>query len=102
MDIISQIKQKLHKALAPTLLEILDESAMHGGNQTQPSHLRLLIVSDHFCELSSIQRHQKVHQAIGMDLLGQIHAFSQQTYTSKEWQQEGQMTHSPACVHRKQ
>ena len=100
MNIITQMKRKIHEALKPTLLDVLDESAMHGRVTDSPSHLRVLIVSDEFCGLNSIQRHQKVHQAIGMDLLGQIHAFSQQTYTLEEWRQEGKAAHSPPCSHR--
>jgi len=100
MDIIAQIKQKIEEHLNPKELKILDESSMHGN--TQPSHLRVHIVSNDFEGLSSLQRHQKVHQAIGSSLLSQIHAFSQQTLTPKEWEQnlKPEAT-SPPCHRRK-
>ena len=99
MDIIAQIKKKIEENLAPSVIEVLDESSMHGS--VQPSHLRVLIVSDVFVGMSSLKRHQKVFEVIGSSLLNQIHAFSQQTYTLKEWKESSsQMSQSPPC-HRK-
>lgn len=97
MNLEDQIKKRVTQHLHPHLLEVLDESAMHGSSN---SHYRLLVVSDLFVDMSSIQRHRKVYEAIGQDILGQIHAFSQQTYTIEEWNQSGIQTSSPPC-HRK-
>ena len=100
MDIIAQIQKKIKENLAPSVVEVVDESFMHGS--TQPSHLRVLIVSDVFKGLSSLKRHQTVFKAIGPSLLNQIHAFSQQTYTLKEWEKGSEMMNqSPPCHRQK-
>ena len=73
---------------------------MHGSEQ--PSHLRVYIVSSVFEGLTSLQRHQRVHKAIGSSLLSQIHAFSQQTFTPQEWEdKQGKEVRSPPCHRQK-
>ena len=96
-SIESEIKEKL-SALNPNILEVLDESSQHGSLS---SHFRILIVSSVFEGLSPVKRHQKVYQALGSEIMGRVHAFSQQTYTPEEWKDSGQRLSSPKC-HRGQ
>ncbi len=98
MDIITQIRKKIEENLTPSVIEVIDESSMHGS--VKPSHLRVLIVSDAFENLNSLKRHQEVFKAIGPSLLSQIHAFSQKTYTLKEWEQGQQAIGSSPPCHR--
>ena len=98
MDIVQKIKDRLHFEFSPHILEMVDESHMHGNSK--PSHLRILIVSDAFEGLNKVQRHQRVYRTIGKDLIQEIHAFSQQTYTLTEWEKTGIRASSPPC-HRK-
>ena len=100
MDIKKEIQDRLKKDLSPHILEMVDESHMH-GNKT-PSHLRILVVSDVFEGLNKVQRHQRVYSAIGKDLIQEIHAFSQQTYTLTEWEKTGVRASSPPCQGKKQ
>ncbi|MDE0151677.1 MAG: BolA family transcriptional regulator [Bdellovibrionales bacterium] len=92
------MEERLRDQLAPSILEILDESPQHGS--TKPSHFRILIVSDAFEGLSAVKRHQRVYEVLG-DIMNVIHAFSQQTYTVSEWENSGIRLDSPPCRHSK-
>lgn len=92
------MEERLRNQLAPSILEILDESSQHGNSE--PSHFRILIVSDAFEGLSAVKRHQRVYEVLG-DIMNVIHAFSQQTYTVSEWKNSGVRLASPPCQHSK-
>ena len=64
--------------LAPTQLEIIDDSARHAGHPgaRQGGHYRLLIVSAHFTGKTTLQRHRLVHDTLGELMRSKIHALS--------------------------
>ncbi len=80
MDRAEEIRQKLESVFEPEALEVLDESEQHIGHAGyQPggqSHFRVRISAKTFAEMSRIERHRAVHGALGMDLMGQIHALA--------------------------
>ena len=88
MTTIELIEQRLRERLAPTHLELLDDSAKHAGHRGATSaggHYRLVIVSDEFEGRSLIERHRLVNEAV-RDLFGpKIHALSMQTLTPDQW-----------------
>lgn len=49
-------------------------------------HFQVLIVSDEFEGMSSIERHRKIYEILGSDVGGAIHALSLQTFTPTQWQ----------------
>lgn len=75
-----QIHQKLTEAFKPQALEVIDESERHIGHagyqEGGESHFRVVIRAEVFGEMSRLQRHRAVHDALGADLVGQIHALS--------------------------
>lgn len=78
MSIIEQIRASL-AALAPTRIEIEDDSAQHAGHAGARSgggHFRLLIVAPGFAGLSTMQRHRLVYDALGPLMKREIHALS--------------------------
>ena len=89
MTTIELIEQRLRERLAPTHLELLDDSAKHAGHRGATSaggHYRLVIVSDEFEGRSLIERHRLVNEAV-RDLFGpKIHALSMRTLTPDQWQ----------------
>jgi BolA protein len=98
MKIQQQLEQLL-QSLAPQYLEILNESADHGGYYPgKESHFKLTIVSDAFSGLRAVQRHQKIY-AVLTDLLlpSKIHALAIHAYLPTEWQ--GLRPNSPECAH---
>ncbi|WP_174493987.1 BolA family protein [Acinetobacter sp. Marseille-Q1623] len=87
------------QTLNPTHLEVVNESAGHGGYfPGKESHFKVIIVSEAFAGLRLVQRHQKIY-AEAKDLLspGKIHALAIHAYLPSEWQ--GQAPASPECAH---
>ncbi|MBD7988913.1 BolA family transcriptional regulator [Luteimonas sp. Sa2BVA3] len=81
-------------ALAPSHLEVLDESHMHSrGLET---HYKAVIASEAFQGRSPVRRHQAVYAAMG-PLMGEIHALALHTYTAAEWAAQGAAPDSPRC-----
>jgi len=94
MSMQQKIEQSLG-ALAPSHLQVLDESHMHSrGVET---HYKAVLVSDQFEGLNSVKRHQKVYATLG-DLMGQFHALALHTYTPQEWDKVGVAPASPTCA----
>lgn len=98
MSLEQQLIESLN-TLAPTHLEVINESAGHGGYfPGKESHFKVIIVSEEFTGLRLVQRHQKVY-AVAAELLnpGKIHALAIHAYVPSEWQ--GQAPNSPDCAH---
>ena len=75
-----QIESRLRKAFTPSELLIRDDSERHrhhGGYQDGgESHFHVRIRSGAFADKTRLARHRAVHDALGKDLVGQIHALS--------------------------
>ncbi len=82
MPVATEIEEKLRAAFAPAKLTVIDESAMHAGHAGAPeggeSHFRVEIQADAFGPMSRIARHRAIHDALGKDLVGRIHALALQ------------------------
>lgn len=80
------VRACLQQALAPTQLELIDESAAHAGHAGAAGggHFHAVIVADAFTGKSLVQRHQMVYRALGDLLKGEIHAFSMKVYSPDE------------------
>lgn len=50
-------------------------------------HFQVLIVSESFEGMSSIERHRLVYDTLGKDVGGAIHALSIQAFTPEQWEQ---------------
>ena len=75
---LSDIRAALERSLAPTALEVLDDSARHAGHAGARSggHYRVAVVSSAFAGRSRLERHRMVYQALE-PLMGQgIHALN--------------------------
>ena len=102
--VMSVLQQQLHdrlQALAPSVLQVDNESRGHGGYfEGKESHFKVTVVSAAFEGLRAVQRHQKVY-ALAAELLsangGTIHALAIHAYSPTEW--TGQAPDSPACAH---
>ncbi|PPD47316.1 MAG: transcriptional regulator [Methylotenera sp.] len=74
---IDEIKNRL-QALAPTSVDLIDESAQHSGHKGNGGggHYKLNITSSHFCGKSQIMRHRLVYQALADLIPHKVHALS--------------------------
>lgn len=76
-------------ALAPTQLEISDDSHKHVGHEGARDgrgHFSVLIVSPRFAGMNAIARHRAVYEAVGELMLTDIHALSIRAYAPEELQ----------------
>ncbi len=80
MTVAETIRKKLTGAFAPTRLEIVDESHMHAGHAgARPegeTHFRVEIASEAFRGRSRIDRQRMIHDVLGEELAGPVHALS--------------------------
>jgi BolA protein len=82
----ASIRARLERQLAPSRLEIRDDSAKHAGHPgaREGGHFRVDIVSEQFRGRSLLERHRLVYQALG-ELMGtQIHALAVNAHTPEE------------------
>jgi BolA protein len=88
MSVEQTIREKLTAALAPTRLEIINESSLHAGHHHSPgtgeSHFRVLIVSPVFAGKSRLERHRLVNATLVTELAGKVHALALKTYAPGE------------------
>ncbi len=78
-DRIHRIRQRLEVALAPTSLEIFDDSHKHAGHEGARDgrgHFTVVIASPAFAGLSPLAKHRKVYEAVGDLMQTDIHALA--------------------------
>ena len=77
----AQMQQVLQQALAPTMLEVLDESAAHAGHAgagPDPfgTHFRVRIASPLFAGLSRVAQHRLVYDPLRQMIAQGVHAIA--------------------------
>lgn len=77
MTLAEEITNRL-QSLAPSTIDIVDESAMHAGHagNTGGGHFKLKITSSHFSQKSQIMRHRIIYQILADLIPNKIHALS--------------------------
>lgn len=77
------VKERITKALAalaPSALEVLDESERHlghaGWKEGGETHFRVRIVSPAFSGKSRLERHRMVNALVAEEFKGRLHAFA--------------------------
>jgi BolA family transcriptional regulator, general stress-responsive regulator len=78
---MQQMRERL-MVLAPTILEIQDDSVKHHGHagaQTGLGHFNVRLHSSQFAGLSAVARHRLIYQALGSMMQTDIHALGIQT-----------------------
>lgn len=86
MNLQGEIRRRL-ESLAPTALQLEDESARHAGHAGAGAggHYSLLIVSERFAGLNAVARHRLVYEALGDLMQKGIHALAIRAYTTDEF-----------------
>lgn len=77
-DRVARLRAALQAALAPTSLDIRDDSAKHAGHAgaREGGHFHVTIVSPAFAGVGALERHRMVYAAAA-ELMGRgIHALS--------------------------
>jgi BolA protein len=82
-----RIHSLLLQHLAPSHLEVRDDSAAHAGHESAAGkgHFRLRIVSTCFEGLKPLQRHRLVNEALSPLFETELHAVAMETLTPAEF-----------------
>ena len=77
----SALEQRLRERLAPSLLQVIDESGQHAGHAGANgtgfgTHFRVRIASPRFDGLSRVQRHRLVYDALQDFIDAGLHALA--------------------------
>jgi BolA protein len=74
----AQLRSALEAALAPTHLEIIDDSAAHAGHAGARSggHFRVRLVASAFEGRTQLERHRLVYAAVAALMNGSVHALN--------------------------
>jgi BolA protein len=88
MSVAAELRAALESALAPSAVEIIDESARHHGHagwrEGGETHFAVRIVSGNFTGRSRLERHRLVHAAAAALLRDRIHALTVTALTPDE------------------
>ena len=88
MSMKDRINAKLTGALAPAMLEVIDDSHHHAGHIGHPgsghpgqmsaseTHFTVKVVSDSFAGKSRLARHRLVNDLLSEELKGGVHALA--------------------------
>ncbi len=82
--ITRRIRATLEAALAPSFLEVIDDSDRHAGHLHHPggvedrgeTHFIVRIVSPAFAGQTRIARHRRVNELLAAELAGGVHALA--------------------------
>jgi stress-induced morphogen len=89
-SIENEIKNRLSKNMDLLHFEMKDFTGRHLNHKTHDGgfHIEAIIVSNNFLDLTLIQRHKQVYEAIGDLMKHEIHALSMKTLTGLEWEEK--------------
>jgi BolA protein len=86
--VTTEMLQRLHSALSPTAIELIDDSEAHRGhgghNPAGESHFSLIIESPAFAGKSRVERQRLVYAALGDLMRERVHALSIRATTPGE------------------
>jgi len=84
---IEAIRQRIVASLAPSELEVTDESHLHRGHagaRDGRGHFRVRVVAERFAGLDRLARHRLVYDALGVLMQTDIHALAISATTAAE------------------
>jgi BolA protein len=84
---LAAIRERIAAVLAPSALEVVDESHLHKGHagaRDGRGHFRVRIIAERFAGLRPLERHRLVYAAVGSLMQTDIHALSVTALTSAE------------------
>jgi stress-induced morphogen len=98
VELQSRIDQKLRERLAPSVLEVINESAMHSVPRGSETHFKVIVVSRAFEGKSAVERHRLVYDALDQELRAGVHALAITSRTPEEWARTNSVAASPPCL----
>ena len=98
MSVEKKIKHTLSDNFDLSHLEVINESHMHSGPNTE-SHFKVILVSDEVEDVKLVQRHRRINELLKFELENGVHALSLHLFTNNEWKdKEEYVKDSPPCA----
>ena len=98
MSVEKNIENTLSSSFNVSHLEVINESHMHSGSNTE-THFKVTLVSDQFEDVKLVQRHRKINELLKYELENGVHALSLHLFTQSEWKdKEEYVKDSPPCA----
>ena len=98
MSVEKKIEHTLSDNFNLSHLEVINESHMHSGPNTE-SHFKVILVSDEFEDVKLVQRHRRINELLKFELENGVHALSLHLFTKDEWKEkEEYVKDSPPCA----
>ena len=84
--VAEQLRAALEQALAPRMIDIVDDSAAHAGHAGARGggHYRVTLVAEAFRGRSSLERHRLVYAAVAPLMNSAVHALNVVARTPEE------------------
>ena len=80
MSLEDEINAAIAQGLSPKSCEVINESHMHAGHSgddgSGESHWRIVLEAPELANMSRLARHRAVHDALGPDIIGRLHALA--------------------------
>jgi stress-induced morphogen len=92
-----RIETKLKETLAPSHLEVINESHMHSVPKGSETHFKVVIVSERFDGVAPVKRHQLVYSALADEMKSGVHALAITSRSPAEWAASPEANTSPKC-----
>lgn len=98
MSVGKKIEHTLSDNFNLSHLEVINESHMHSGPNTD-SHFKVILVTDEFEDMKLVQRHRRINELLKFELENGVHALSLHLFTNNEWKdKEEYVKDSPPCA----
>jgi BolA protein len=98
MSIEKKIEHTLSDNFQLSHLEVINESHMHSGPNTE-THFKVVLVSEEFKDVKLVQRHRKINELLKYELENGVHALSLHLFTTDEWKEKDEyVKDSPPCA----
>ena len=100
MALQERIQSNIRAELAPSHLEVINESHMHKVPKGAETHFKVVIVTERFDGLSAVKRHQLVYGVLAEEMKSKpgIHALAITSRTPAEWAASPEANQSPLCA----
>jgi BolA family transcriptional regulator, general stress-responsive regulator len=80
MDTVERIRNRLSHALAPSRLEVIDESGSHAGHAGavpgKTTHIRVKLQAEAFRNKNRLDRHRMVNELLKEEMADGLHALA--------------------------
>ena len=98
MNVEKKIEHTLSDNFQLSHLEVINESHMHSGPNTE-THFKVVLVSEEFNDVKLVQRHRKINELLKYELENGVHALSLHLFTMDEWKEKDEyVKDSPPCA----